>query len=65
MQTVSGDEYVMELTNKELRNLGVNLGDSSIYYLNLTSGGVISGYNRPNYNWNDHAKSEFIFREPK
>ena len=28
---VSGDDYVMELTNQELRNLGVILGDSSIY----------------------------------
>lgn len=47
---VNGTNYVLELTPEELKKLGVILTDSSIYYLNLTPDGIISGYNRPYYN---------------
>ncbi|MDP4210695.1 MAG: T9SS type A sorting domain-containing protein [Bacteroidota bacterium] len=46
----SGDDYIMELTSDELKNLGVLLNDSGLYYLNVTPNGIISGYNRP-YFW--------------
>jgi hypothetical protein len=60
VKPVSGEEYILDLTNEKLKKLGVLNTDSGLYYLNITPDGMMSEYCRPYDNEATDGKGNYF-----